>query len=147
MAEMDIRPEAVRVALHRLRNDGWISSEMCGRTGLHALTATAAPRNNTGQRAHLRQPCTAQRKLAPRPYPRCRHFRRYGIARGFLTLLPRVYLGDVSARAPSDALILEGTPAPDWLRAEIGTLDVGRLSTQRFSPYCRRSNRPCKEGC
>ncbi|MEH6830838.1 PaaX family transcriptional regulator C-terminal domain-containing protein [Sulfitobacter sp.] len=121
MAEMDIRPEAVRVALHRLRNDGWISSEMCGRTGLHALTATG--HHETTQ---------ASARIYASPAPPSESWRLAltqdaatsddMIARGFLTLLPRIYLGDVSTRAPSDALILEGTPAPDWLRAEISPL-------------------------
>jgi phenylacetic acid degradation operon negative regulatory protein len=37
-ALMGIRPEAVRVALHRLRKDGWIQSERRGRSSVYALT-------------------------------------------------------------------------------------------------------------
>ena len=51
MAALDIRPEATRVALHRLRNDGWLTSEKLGRTSRHYLTdhgleqsAAASPR-------------------------------------------------------------------------------------------------------
>ena len=39
MGEIGIKPEASRVALHRLRSDGWIASAKKGRTSLHALTA------------------------------------------------------------------------------------------------------------
>jgi len=35
---MGIKPEAMRVAIHRLRRDGWISSERDGRTSLYGLT-------------------------------------------------------------------------------------------------------------
>lgn len=35
---MGIRPEAIRVALHRLRKDGWIESARSGRTSVHYLT-------------------------------------------------------------------------------------------------------------
>lgn len=36
---MGVKPEAMRVALHRLRKDGWIDSRREGRGSLHALTA------------------------------------------------------------------------------------------------------------
>ena len=35
-----IRPEAMRVALHRLRRDGWIESRKSGREGFYGLTAS-----------------------------------------------------------------------------------------------------------
>lgn len=36
---MGLKPEALRVAIHRLRRDGWVSSERDGRTSLYELTA------------------------------------------------------------------------------------------------------------
>lgn len=38
MGQMGIREDATRVALHRLRKDGWITSEKTGRTSRYALT-------------------------------------------------------------------------------------------------------------
>ena len=38
MKGIGIRPEATRVALHRLRSDDWVASEKTGRTSLHRLT-------------------------------------------------------------------------------------------------------------
>ncbi len=35
---MGIRPEAIRVAIHRLRKDGWLQSERSGRESRHFLT-------------------------------------------------------------------------------------------------------------
>mgnify|MGYP000149917025 CR=1 FL=1 len=35
---MGIKPEAIRVALHRLRKDGWIESSRSGRASIHYLT-------------------------------------------------------------------------------------------------------------
>lgn len=35
---MGIKPEAIRVALHRLRKDGWIESARAGRASVHYLT-------------------------------------------------------------------------------------------------------------
>lgn len=37
-AQIGIKPEAMRVALHRLRKDGWIDSERTGRTSVYFLT-------------------------------------------------------------------------------------------------------------
>lgn len=37
--QFGIKPEAMRVALHRLRKDGWIDSERSGRTSTYFLTA------------------------------------------------------------------------------------------------------------
>ncbi|MGB3406311.1 MAG: PaaX family transcriptional regulator C-terminal domain-containing protein [Jannaschia sp.] len=48
---LGVKPEAMRVALHRLRKDGWIDSERTGRTSAYVLTdrgrsqsAAASPR-------------------------------------------------------------------------------------------------------
>ncbi|MEM8692005.1 MAG: hypothetical protein AAGG57_08965 [Pseudomonadota bacterium] len=51
---MQIRPEALRVALHRLRKDGWILSERMGRLSSYSMTAngraeTAAARDRVYQ--------------------------------------------------------------------------------------------------
>ena len=35
---LGIKPEAIRVALHRLRKDGWIESDRIGRVSMHFLT-------------------------------------------------------------------------------------------------------------
>ncbi len=121
MAEMDVRTEAVRVALHRLRNDGWIGSEKRGRTRLHALTATS--RSETAQasaRIYASPDATdenwqlALTQDAITPTHMASH--------GFLTLAPRVYLGSAQANAPREALVLDGGSVPDWLRSEIAPL-------------------------
>lgn len=39
LTPLDIQPEAVRVALHRLRKEGWITAERAGRIGQYGLSA------------------------------------------------------------------------------------------------------------
>lgn len=39
LGRVEIRPEAIRTALHRLRRDGWIDASRRGREGSYALTA------------------------------------------------------------------------------------------------------------
>lgn len=55
ISPMGIKPEAIRVALHRLRKDGWIESARSGRTSIHYLTQ------------HGRDQCAA---VTPRIYAR-----------------------------------------------------------------------------
>lgn len=119
MAEMDVRPEAVRVALHRLRNDGWITSEKSGRTGSHALTPKGRSETTEASARIYASPTSAlghwQLAITADTPEQMK-------APGFVQLLPRVYLGSANATAPPEALSLSGGTAPDWLRAEIAPL-------------------------
>lgn len=119
MAEMDIRPEAVRVALHRLRNDGWIGSEKSGRTGRHALTATGHSETTHASARIYASPASTETDWQ---IALTRDATDDLSTHGFLPLLPRIYLGNATARAPRDTLSFTGGPAPDWLRAEIAPL-------------------------
>lgn len=115
MDEIDVRPEAVRVALHRLRKDGWIVSHKHGRTRRHSLTPTSR-RETLAASARIYAPPGAQPEpwrlaLLPEGPPET--------PRGWTALLPRVCLGAAGAAPPAGALVLEGTAPPDWLRHEI----------------------------
>lgn len=121
MAEMNVRPEAVRVALHRLRNDGWIASEKHGRTGHHTLTPTS--RNESVQASAriyaspLLQDANWQIAITEDANPETDMAKL-----GFAPLLPRVYLGGAQAIAPRNTVVLVGTTPPDWLRTQIKPL-------------------------
>ena len=120
MAVMDVRPEAVRVALHRLRNDGWIASQKQGRTGRHALTPTSRA-----------ETLTASARIYSDPHHQVTGWQialleDSGIGprddmekHGFIPLLPRMYLGSTDAHTPETALVLTGGTAPDWLRQQV----------------------------
>jgi phenylacetic acid degradation operon negative regulatory protein len=72
MSDIGIKAEATRVALHRLRNDGWINSVKSGRNSLHSLTASgrqessaASPRiygHPNDSRAPRTKGCNASRR-------------------------------------------------------------------------------------
>lgn len=120
MTEIDVRPEAVRVALHRLRNDGWIASQKHGRTRRHALTATSRAESIQASARIYADPSAnssdwqlalTEDSVTPS---------RTEMAKcGFTPLLPRVYLGGTKAKAPASALTMSGTHAPQWLRQQI----------------------------
>lgn len=120
MAAMDIRPEAVRVALHRLRNDGWIISEKRGRTRRHALTPKSRKESAEASARIYAPPGTAEEDwqialledatvAAPEEMAK----------RGFAPLGPRIYVGGAKAEPPKHALMLEGSDPPGWLGAQL----------------------------
>lgn len=117
--QMGLRSEAVRVALHRLRREGWINSVKSGREALHALTP---------------QGRTESRRASPLIYsalesmPQEWQFvvledggaqaRNQLDPLSFVQIGPRLYVGSVGARSPSGALVLTGHAAPDWVFAQ-----------------------------
>lgn len=122
MAEMDVRPEAVRVALHRLRNDGWIASTKYGRTGRHGLTPTSRiETRNASTRVYASPPAQNENWLLALTQDTSIPSSADMGKCGFAALLPRVYLGGIAACAPKGVLTLEGTRAPDWLREQISS--------------------------
>lgn len=117
---MGLKPEAVRVALHRLRNDAWIESTKSGRTARHALTA------------YGRKESMAASSLI---YARVDHMPTEWIAAitetndstqkdemtkaGFRQIAPRIFVAGANVPAPRSAIVLKGDAAPDWLRTTI----------------------------
>lgn len=117
-----LRPEAIRVALHRLRNEGWITSQRKGRGSLYQLTqfgmeesAAASPRiyarssPDPGPWHVALMPPMAQNDRAKAEVPL--------LAAGYLAMLPGVYLGKGSARdMPSMAVLaVPEIHRVDWL--------------------------------
>ena len=118
MTAIGIKPEATRVALHRLRSDGWIVSEKKGRTILHSLTAqcqrdsiNARPRiygtpEDIGGGAHaVLMPDTAN---VPDPAL-------------FSPVAPRLYICAHDTPVPEGAMQLQPMEFPEWLGAQIET--------------------------
>jgi len=127
LADMDIRPEAVRVALHRLRNDGWIASSKTGRTSLHSLTEVGRAQSAAAswriyakpglegprwQLAILEDATTVTRNLM--------------LDHGFAPLMSRVYIGGAHATAPVGSLVLPGDAVPDWLCQQFAPEDLAQ---------------------
>jgi phenylacetic acid degradation operon negative regulatory protein len=121
MAEMDVRPEAVRVALYRLRNDGWITSEKHGRMGRHALTPTSRTETRRASKRIYASP-VAQLDSWQLVLSEDTEGSAAMIRSGFVPLLPRVYLGGATALAPAECLALKGATVPDWLHSQIAPL-------------------------
>lgn len=117
-ALMGIKPEAMRVALHRLRKDGWIDSQRSGRTSAYGLTDLG--------RAQSAEATPRIYDLAPLPK------RAWLVARdpgqpARKPLAAEVWVTSnlqVAAQAPPDPAslaleILASQPIPDWCANKI----------------------------
>lgn len=129
---MAIRPEAIRVALHRLRKDGWLDSERAGRESQHFLTdfgrarsAAVTPRiyARAAEVAADWQVLIADEAAGP-------HILDALLAAGRHVAIARnVALGPAPLPRESDGLLAFGVRAlsvPDWLRSRICPPDLNR---------------------
>lgn len=119
-----ISPGALRVALHRLAQDGWITRQRQGRLSYCRLTAAGrAEFGPAAARIYARAPAlTGPWRLAVLPVLPAeeRETTARALTRaGFIALGPGQWLGSARAgRPPAQALVVEGrmTSPPDWAR-------------------------------
>jgi len=119
MQRLDIKPEATRVALHRLRKDGWLTSEKSGRISRHSLTATGRAES-----------VAASPRIYADPHARTQDWQLVVLetpehpaaatltAQHFAMIAPRIFVGPAGAVPPAGALALPGQHVPEWLRAQ-----------------------------
>lgn len=119
LAPVGVRPEALRVALHRLRKDGWITSDKQGRSSHHSLTKSGLEQT---------------RLAAPRIYdPAPEHNGPWHLfwaspermgnpPAGTIKLARGVFLGQGAKPAAKGFLCVTGAEpkVPDWLRNQLG---------------------------
>lgn len=119
MTLMQVKPEAVRVALHRLRNDGWLTSAKSGRISRHSLTDKGRAESVAASPRIYAAP-----DLSPEGWQLVLTDDSDGhhealLERGFTMLVPRVYIGPRAATSPDGTLCLPADTAPGWLRREL----------------------------
>ena len=120
MAALGIRPDATRVALHRLRKDGWIESTRHGRRSVYHLT-----QDGLAQTKAVAKRIYGPARAAPKQWhllvlpPHAEDDGCFDtlIAEGFSELMPGVFLGTSAPQATPDALHLSDPKAdlPNWV--------------------------------
>lgn len=116
MAAMDVRPEAARVALHRLRKDNWIQSVKHGRISQHSLTPQGRAQSQT---ASVRI-YTTPSELAPDWQLVVTKDSSVDLEKaGFTPLTARCYVGDARLSVPGQAVSTPGQSAPDWMKRQL----------------------------
>ena len=113
--ELGIKPEAQRVALHRLRKDGWIEVEKDGRVSHYALSALAR-RETEAVQARVFDARTP--RLEPIYLVLVNPDVGYEAPRNWVPLGPATFLTDQTPE-PETALLVTETQVkdlPDWAR-------------------------------
>lgn len=117
---MGIRPEAVRVALHRLRNEDWITSRKSGRTSSHALTPRGRQESESATTliysAPADLPADWQLVLTESNDADTRDRMQQA---GFAQCLPRVHVAHAGVAAPVGSAVARGGLAPGWLTGRV----------------------------
>lgn len=114
MAALQVKPEAVRVALHRLRNDGWVTSTKSGRISAHALTAKGRAESVAASPRIYAPTSTADIPWQIIVVEDASH----PVGEGFAAIGPRIYVGSGTLIPPYGALSFDGGEVPGWLRAQ-----------------------------
>ncbi len=138
---MGLKPEAVRVALFRLRKDGWITSRKTGRSSAYRLTDMGF-RETQAARARIYAPCPPEpdswQLLLSRPMIQAERAQDERILRerGYHVIGPGIYLGAGDLAAGDEFLAVAGqiTHLPDWLRAAVPPEGL----EQGFADLCAR---------
>ena len=129
-ARLGIRAEALRVALHRLRKDGWLTSQRVGRASHYRLSAVG-----------LRESLSVRGRVYPGPTlpedysiaivqagtANAQTDQERLVQAGFHRLAPGLFVSGLDAGIPAgDALVLPGGSRvlPAWMRQHIGNEDL-----------------------
>ena len=122
---MGLRPDAVRVALHRLRKDDWIESERHGRRSLHRLTPQASRQSvSVSPRIYARHRVSPDRWVAAAADGSRASRARLGHlidAGGWIAVSPDLALSAGGRGRHEGLLTLKADAAtvPDWVKARI----------------------------
>lgn len=120
---MGLSPQALRVAIHRLKKDGWLQSEKQGRESVYYLTRMG--REETERVRDLvyarQRPRGAGALLAIAPPDLAAADLAEAVAPDALVLAPRIVIVPGGASAPQDFLSapLEAARLPDWVYQQL----------------------------
>jgi phenylacetic acid degradation operon negative regulatory protein len=123
MGAMQIKPEATRVALYRLRKGGWILSRRVGRMRRHSLSPHARDESLAASRRIYAPPVAVstgwqviilegEGEDAPPD--------------GFTRIAAGVFVGASDLRPPDTAFVLYGAKPPSWIRSRLSPAPLKR---------------------
>lgn len=112
MQGLEVKPEATRVALHRLRKDGWLTSTKSGRISSHAMTAEGRAQSAA---ASLRIYAAPSDLVTDWQLVMMPDAEKMVTDAGYAMIASRVFVGPKGISLPKDALVLSGGSVPVWL--------------------------------
>lgn len=123
-AHMGTRPEAVRVALHRLRKDGWLASRRQGRHAFYTLTPDGRAQSEAASPRIYGTPAAERAWLIV----------AQGVGTG-IPVVPGLSVADAPSRASEHFSTQLTAAPPGWISAPLcpeGTVGLARETRQRF---------------
>ena len=128
LERLSIKPEAMRVALHRLVKDGWIERQKSGRQSYYSLTSSGTQEFLTAtRRIYAKAPeLTGPWRLVVLPaLPEALRAQQDSDLLGadFVKLNATTFLGYAGSKtAPSEGLVIQGDlrQIPNWVRQACG---------------------------
>lgn len=123
---LGIKPEATRVALHRLRKDGWLISEKSGRNSRYGLSEFGRSQSMAAS-ARIYGETSAKSGdwhvliLPSKPLAARNAMAKPLLENGYKALNNSVLLGQGSAPEQDEFLVLAAgdTPVPDWVSVQV----------------------------
>jgi len=119
---MGIRPEAIRVALHRLRKDGWIESLRDGRNSMHQLTLRGREDTiSATPKIYAQNPAIASDWYVVCTNPSGQVSDQDKLLNTGIPLSRNTFLISAdAARLPEDAVVFHANPeqVPDWIKEQ-----------------------------
>lgn len=122
---LDIKPEAMRVALHRLRQDNWITSKKRGRTATHALSELGLKQSQAASNLIYSAPSQMDQSWQLIVTERTEQSAKTTLASaGFVQIAPRVFVASATAVPPPDCIALTDAAVPAWLQDQCVTKEL-----------------------
>lgn len=125
-----IRPEAMRVALHRLRKDGWLQSARTGRESRHFLTDYGRDQSAAvSPRIYTRSPDLPEtwHLLVAGGGKGAAVLEQFMLADNYIGIAPNLALGEGPPPADCDGLLVfeaRAESVPSWFRSSVVSEDL-----------------------
>ncbi len=120
MNVLQVKPEATRVALHRLRKDGWLTSEKSGRISQHSLSMMGRAESAAASPRIYAQPDCADSDWKLVLIEKANPDAQAEMAKnGFTMLTGRIFIGHAKDPAPEGAMSFSAQTIPAWLPKQL----------------------------
>ncbi len=129
-APFGVRPEALRVALHRLRKDGWLEAERKGRRSAYRLSETGQTATAEAAQRIYAEPCRIGENWCIAPVESSAMSLEF-VTPSALAIGPNLLAHVAGKDAPKLSLVCSFSDVPHWMKAKA----TASTNSGAFAPY------------